>query len=160
MCESMFIPIEKRTLILKNGGKKSFSYKTKASISFIPIRKMSLHCPIIKKKQIIMRISVCPKWLINFNSKNGGRISFSYETKASMSFIPMSKTSLWGPNMKRKKIIMWIYVCPSWQTNFDFEKWLKEKPCLWSQSINAIYTNKENEFMVPNNEKKGDYYVK
>ena len=26
--------------------------------------------------------------------------------------------------------------------------------------INVIYPNKENEFMVPNNEKNGDYYVK
>ena len=30
--ESMFIPIEGWTLILKSGGKWSFSYKTKASI--------------------------------------------------------------------------------------------------------------------------------
>ena len=32
LCESMFIPIDKRTLILKNSGKWSFSYESKASI--------------------------------------------------------------------------------------------------------------------------------
>ena len=37
LCESMFVPIGKQTLTLKNDGKKSFSSKTKASVSFIPI---------------------------------------------------------------------------------------------------------------------------
>ena len=36
--ESIFIKIDKQNLILKNGGKRSFSYETKASISFILIR--------------------------------------------------------------------------------------------------------------------------
>ena len=32
LCESMFVPINKWTLTLKNNGKKSFSYGTKASM--------------------------------------------------------------------------------------------------------------------------------
>ena len=40
--ESMFIQISKRTLILKKAGKISFSYETKASMSFIPMTRMSL----------------------------------------------------------------------------------------------------------------------
>ena len=32
LCESLFIQIDKWSLILKNGGKKSFSYETKLSI--------------------------------------------------------------------------------------------------------------------------------
>ena len=31
LCESMIIPIDKWTLVLKNGAKRSFSYATKAS---------------------------------------------------------------------------------------------------------------------------------
>ena len=34
LCESMFILIDKRTLILKNGRKRSFSYEMKASMLF------------------------------------------------------------------------------------------------------------------------------
>ena len=30
---------------------------------------------------------------------------------------------------------------------------------LWNQIINIIYPKEENVFMVPNREKKGDYYV-
>ena len=33
----------------KNGGGKSFLYETKASMSSIPMRRMCLRCPIIKK---------------------------------------------------------------------------------------------------------------
>ena len=67
-----------------NGGKKSLSYEAKASTSFIAMWKMSLWCPIIKEKEIIMCIHVCPNWQTNINSKeNGGRKSFSYETKVS-----------------------------------------------------------------------------
>ena len=41
LCESVFVSIDKWTLILKNGGKKSFSYETKGSMSFIPISRIS-----------------------------------------------------------------------------------------------------------------------
>ena len=149
LCESMFVPIGKRTLIPKNGRMKSFSDETKASISFISMRRMSLWCPILKRKEIIVWICVCLDWQTNFNSKNygkksfsmkpkqqchssqlgewvygaqskeerillfesmfvligkqtliaksGGMKSFSYETKATMSFISMSRMSLWCP---------------------------------------------------------------
>ena len=104
----MFIQIEKGTLILNNGGKKSFSFETKILISFIPTSGMSLQYPIIKKK---------------------------------------------------KEIITWICVYPNWQTNFDSKKWWEEKCFLWNQSISIIYPNEKNEFMLPNHEKKVDYYV-
>ena len=59
--ESVFIQIDKWTLIVKNDGKRSFSYETKASMSFIPMRRMSLWCSIMKRKEIAMWIHVCPK---------------------------------------------------------------------------------------------------
>ena len=89
----------------------------------------------------------------------GEREGFFNETKTSMSFIPISKMSLWFPNMKRKKIIMWICVYFNWHMNFDSKKWLKEKLFLWNQSINVIYPIEENEFMVPNNEKHEPMFI-
>ena len=44
----------------KIGNKRSFSHETKASISLIPKRRMCLWCPIMKRKEIIMRIEVFP----------------------------------------------------------------------------------------------------
>ena len=91
--------------------------------------------------------------------KNDRKRSFYYETNASMSFILMSRMNLWCPIMERKENIMWISFCHNRQTNFDSKKWCKEKFFLLNQSINVIYPSVENEFMVPNLEKKRDYYV-
>ena len=41
-------------MIPKNGGKKGFLNETKASMSFMPVRKMSLWHLIMKKKEVIM----------------------------------------------------------------------------------------------------------
>ena len=103
LCESMFVPINKWTLTLLNDGKRSFSYETKASMSFILMRTMSLWWPIVKRKEIIMCTHFCPSWPMNFNSKN----------------------------------------------------WWKEKPFLCNKTINVIYPNAGYEFMVPNHEQKG-----
>ena len=57
------------------------------------------------------RLSHCQ---MNFTSKeNGGKKNFLNETKASMSFIPTRRTSLWCPIMNRKEIVMWIDVYPN-----------------------------------------------
>ena len=103
----------------KKGNKGSFYFDTKALISLIPTRRMSLWRPIMKKKVIIMWIHVYPNWNASFNSKKGNKRSFSYETKASISFIPTWRTCLWCPIMKRKEIIMWIDVYPNWKTYFN-----------------------------------------
>ena len=39
---------------------------------------------------------------------------------------------------------------------FDFQKWWEEKLFKGNESINDIYPNKENVFMVPNYEMKRD----
>ena len=52
--------------------------------SFIPMRRMNLWSPIIKRKMIIMWIHVYPNWRTNFNCKNGKKRSFPYETKVSI----------------------------------------------------------------------------
>ena len=75
---------------------------------------------------------------------------------------PQYHSSQWGE---------WVYGPQSWKERrllqeFVFvlidkwsKKWWKDKLFLWSQSINVIYHNKENELMVPNHENKGDYYL-
>ena len=103
----------------KIGNKKSFSYETKASISLIPMRRMCLWCPIMKRKEIIMWIQVYPNWKMNFNSKNDNKRSFCYETKASISLIQTGRMHLWWLITKRQEIITWIDVYPNWNTNFN-----------------------------------------
>ena len=70
--ESMSIQTVKRILILKNNGKRSFSNETKASMSFIPIRRTSLWFTIIKKMRLLAEsifIEIDKQTLI---LKNGG----------------------------------------------------------------------------------------
>ena len=124
--KSMFVPIQKKTLILKNSGKRSFSYEAKATMSFILMRRMSLWCLIMKEKWLLYESVFVPihKWTLTL--KNNGMKSFSYETKAIMSFIPMSRASLWCLIMKRKEIIMWIHFSPYWQINLDSKKWRED----------------------------------
>ena len=94
------------------------------------------------------------------DSKNGGRKSFSYETKTSIYlFIPISKMRLWFLMMRKKETIMWIHFYPNWQTNFYSKKWWKEKLFLAKPKHWFIYPNEQNEFMVPNHEKNGDCYM-
>ena len=58
-------------------------------------------------------------WNMNFNSKIGNRRSFSYDTKASISLIPIRRTSLWCPIMTWNEITVWIYIYPNWKTYFN-----------------------------------------
>ena len=103
----------------KKRNKRSFSYDAKASISLIPTRRTFLWRPIMKSNEITLWIHVYPNWKMNFNSKNGNKRSFSYETKASILLIPTKRMSLWFPIMKGKEIIMWIHIYPNWKTYFN-----------------------------------------
>ena len=103
----------------KIGRNRSFSFETKASISFIPTRRMCLWCLISKRKEIIVWIHVYCNWKMNLNSKSGRKRSFSFETKASIPFIPTRRMCLWCPILKRIEIIMWIQVYPNWKTKLN-----------------------------------------
>ena len=102
LCEYVFVLINTRTLIQKNGVKKSFSYETKASMSFSRISRTSLWFLIMKRKDIIIKSTFVPYWTNSTSKENGGKKSFLNETKSSMSFIPMRRISLWCPIMKKK----------------------------------------------------------
>ena len=123
------------------------------------MKRTCLWCPIMKWNEITICIHVYPNWKTYFNSKIGNKRSFSLETKASISLIPTRRMCLWCPIMKSKEIIMWIHAYANRQMNFDSKKWWEVKFFLWNQSINIINPKEENVFMMPNHEKKGDYYV-
>ena len=69
------------------------------------MRRMKLWCLIIKRKEIILWIHVYPTTKINFNSKTGRKRKFYYETKASLSFIPMKRMCLWFLVMKKRILL-------------------------------------------------------
>ena len=148
----------KTNLNSKNGKRRSFCCETKTSISLIPTRRMCLWCSIMERKEIIMSINVYPNWKTNFNSKNGNKRSFSYETK------DQYHLSQWGE---------YVYDAQSWKERrllcesrfILIERWTSITKMVerdfftWNQSTNIIYPIKENVFMMPNHQKKGDYYV-
>ena len=103
----------------KKDNKRSFSYDTKASISLIPMRRMCLWCPIMKRKEIIMWIHIYRNWKTNFNSSIGNKRSYSYETKATISPIPVMRMCLWCPITKRKETTLWINVYHNLKTYFN-----------------------------------------
>ena len=159
LCGSVLVLIHKWTLTQKNGKKRSFFHETKALMLFIQMRRTRLWRPIMKRKRLLCDLVfvLIDRWSLIL--KNGRKNNFSYETKASMSFIQMRKMSLWCLILKGMKIIMWVCICFNSQMNFNSKKWSKEKLFLWKYCINVIYPNEENEFMVSNHKKKEDYSV-
>ena len=134
--------------------REAFPHKTKALMSFISMKRMSLWCLIMKRKEIVIWIHVCPNSQTNFNSKKWWKEKCFLWNKSINTIYPMSWTSLWCLILKRKEITIWIHVCLNWQMNFDSKKWFEEKLFKWNQSINLIYPDVGNKFMVPNHEKK------
>ena len=82
--------------------------------SFIPVSRMNLWRPIIKRKEIILWIYDYPNWKTNINSKFGRKRGFSFKTKVSVSFILKRRMCLWCTIMKRKKINTRIHIYPNW----------------------------------------------
>ena len=66
----------------ENGWKKSSFCETDASLSFIPMKKMSLWGPIMKEKEIIMCIHVIPIDVQTLILRKMVDESFSYKTKS------------------------------------------------------------------------------
>ena len=114
LCESIVIAVDQQTLIAKNGTKWSFSYETKTSISFIPMRRMSLWCPIMKRKEIIMWIYVYPDWQMKFYSKKWWEVKFLLWKQSLNVIYPNEQNVFWCPIMERKEIITWIHIYPNW----------------------------------------------
>ena len=71
----------------KKGSKRSFSYETKASISFIAKENVFM-MPNHEMKRDCYVNPCLFQWKMYFNSKKGNKRSFSYKTKSSISLIP------------------------------------------------------------------------
>ena len=117
---------EKKFNSKKGWKEKLFLWNQRSKIIY-PNKKNEFMVLNNKKMEIIIWISVCPndKWTLTL--KNDGKRSFSFETKASMSFIPTRRLRLWCLIMKRKEITMWIRVYPNWVKKLSSKKWWKEK---------------------------------
>ena len=102
LCESVCVQVHRWTLTLKNGRRKSFFYETKASMSFIVISRTSLQCPIMKKEKRLLWESIFSQLMdkLWFWGKRWEK-RFSYQAKASTSFIVMRGLSLWCPMVKK-----------------------------------------------------------
>ena len=111
-------PIERLTLILKIVQKEVFPMKPKHQYRLSQWGECIYGAQSWKEVRLLCE-SMFPNWKMNFNAKNDRKWSFSYNTKASTSFITMRRMCLQCPMMKRKEIIMWIHVNPNWKMNFD-----------------------------------------
>ena len=111
--------VEREALLMK--PKLQYHLSQWGKKGFILMKRMCLLCPIMKLKEIIMRICVCPNQHVNINSKRSRKKSSSCENEASISFIPIRKKCLSCLIKKWKEIIMWIRVCPNQQTNINFK---------------------------------------
>ena len=98
-------PNWKANVNFKSGRERSISNEMKVSISFIPMSRICLLCPIMKWKEIIMWICVCPNWRTNINSTNSRKRSFSYETKASISFMPIKEYVYGAQSWKERRLL-------------------------------------------------------
>ena len=75
---------------MENGGKKSFSFKSIASISCIPIWTV---VPITNRIETVISIQIYPISWMNINyKKNGEKKSFCCKSKASILWILMWRT--------------------------------------------------------------------
>ena len=101
--------IERRLLSVWH--KEKFLLWNQSIDSFIPMSRINLWSPMIKGMEIIMWIRVYPNWKMNFNSKNGTKISFCYETKAS---IHLSQSVEWiycaQSSIERKLLYEFMFI--------------------------------------------------
>ena len=88
----------------KNGGMKSFSNGTKASMLFILTRRMN-GAQLWNERRLLYEFMLVPIDQQTLILKNGQKGSFSYEIKASMFFILISRMSLWSLTMKRRRLL-------------------------------------------------------
>ena len=59
----------------------------------------------MKWKEIIMWIHIYPNWKTSFNSKNGTKRSFSFETKASIHLSQLGKWICGAQSLKEKRLL-------------------------------------------------------
>ena len=133
----------------KNGRKWIFSCKTKASKSFIPMRRIWLWHPIMKRMEIIMWIHVYPNWKMNFNSKKWWKTKFFLETKGSIHLSQWGKWICGAQSLKERRLLYesMLILIERWTL---IVKKVKRKAFLVKPKHQFFYPNEWNEFMLPN----------
>ena len=106
------------------------------------------------KKEINTCIHVCHHWWNNIDSKKWWKEKLFLSSKTVNVIYPNEENACVVPDHEKKPINTCMHDCHDWRNNIDSKKWSKEKLFLSSQSINVIYPNDENVFIVPNHEKK------
>ena len=131
LCSSMFVTINGQTLIPKKDGKKSFSYETKLLMSSIPIRRMCLCCPIVKRKQIVTCIHVYPNWQMSFDSKeNGGKESLSLNPKYQHHLSQWWESAYGSQSRKKRRLLCVSKFFPIEEQTLILRKMVKRKDFL------------------------------
>ena len=116
--------------------------------SFILRSGLNFWRPIIKRKEIIMWIRVYPYWEMNFNSKNGRKKSFRYETKASISLIPIRRMCLWYPIVEQRRLIHEFVPIPIDRWTLIPKNGGKSRFSMKAKH-QFVYPNEWNEFTMP-----------
>ena len=141
-------PNEKWTLTLKMDERDVFFWN-KASISFIPMRRMCLWCLKTKKKEIIMWIPVYPIEKRTSIGKMIGRDVFFQNQRLNIIY-PNEENVFVVPNNKKKRD---YYVNPclsNWKMNINSKNGWKR--CFLLKPKTQYHLSKEeNVLMVPNN---------
>ena len=137
-------PIENRTLVLKILKRVVFLVKPKPQHHLSQWGECVCGAQSLKQRRLLCK-SEFIQLKNEFKYKNGKKRSFSYETKALTSSIPMRRIRLWCQIMKRKEIILWIRVCQNRPMNINSEN--GGKRCFYNEtkaSIPFILTRKMN----------------
>ena len=104
--ESVFVPIDKWTLTIKNSGKRSSSYRTKESMPFIPMSRMSLWHQSWKEKRLLcesMFVLIDRQTLIQ---KMVGKKAFLLKPKHQCHLSQIGEW-VYGSESRKEKRLLW-----------------------------------------------------
>ena len=142
----------------KNNGKKSFSCRTKASKSCLPMMRICLYCPITKEMYIlrIIQVYLLDGWTLILRKMVEKKACLA---KPKHQYHPNDKIRIIVRNYQKNS---GFYENPSLShLTYKFwikRKWWKEKLFLPNHTTNIIYPNVKNVLIVPDHKKDRDYY--
>ena len=122
------------------------------------MRRICLWCPIMKRKKIIKWIHGYHNRQMNFDSKNWCEVKFFLWNQSINSLAKWREWICGALSLKEIRLLRESMIVP-------IDKWtlILKNGRKWSFLMKPkhqfIYPNNKNAFMVPNHEKKVDYYV-
>ena len=108
LLHDVFTTFDRRTLILKNGGKWSFSYEMKASIHLSQQVKWTYGAQSLKERRLVCESMIIPIKGRTLIPNLIEREVFLSKPKHQYHLYQWGECALWCPFMKRKEIIIWI----------------------------------------------------